>query len=162
MLDHYTTGLTFTLIVIVTCSISIIFKCKVGIRMTHLISYWVPVCFCLHTHPSYRIWPFKRVISTQTFSEIKNYWSCFFHSHRFGHFLREVAFWGGRVDRKLCTFCGACVSACMLEEEVLGRKRCSLQRLRRKVLLIRFSEYQPGKDVLSHLPNIFGGHGVNF
>ena len=31
MLDHYTTGLTFTLIVIVTCSISIIFKCKVGI-----------------------------------------------------------------------------------------------------------------------------------
>lgn len=36
MLDHYTTGLTFTLIVIVTCSISIIFKCKVGIRMTHL------------------------------------------------------------------------------------------------------------------------------
>jgi len=27
------------------------------------------------------------------------------------------------VDRKLCTFCGACVSACLLEEEVLGRKR---------------------------------------
>ena len=45
MLDHYTTGLTFTLIVIVTCSISIIFKCKVGIRMTHLISYWVPASF---------------------------------------------------------------------------------------------------------------------
>ena len=39
MLDHYTTGLTyfFTLIVIVTCSISIIYKCMVGIRMVHLI-----------------------------------------------------------------------------------------------------------------------------
>ena len=44
MLDHYTTGLTWTwtyltFTLIVTFSVSIIFKCMVGIKMMHLASY---------------------------------------------------------------------------------------------------------------------------